>query len=717
MQIPMQCCAMSSGFSAARLMAGGKPVVVDTENPLKARLNRIGNRLGIGGSGSWGIIALVTLIMAFTAYRLDRLSYDIFVQNIRSSTGSELLELREGIEGVLQTQSLVLRELSTFIAADPNISQIEFGLRASQISGLDVSTISIAAARNLVVSHVYPYQTNKTVLGFDYRRSPEQLPAIRTIIQTGREGIWGPVDLVQGGTGLVLRAPVFLTHLTASRPDNKLWGIVTVVLDYQQFARNTGISNMLRSYDLMIEAADPLSRKDRVLFGDPGLKEQDPVTLFLNLPLGPWRLYATTKGGWPEASPDQWQNRIIMALAASAVLALLILVLRIAESRRRAELLLTQGIAALDDGFVMFDRNDCLILSNDKYREIYDLPQSLLRPGTPFSEIMKEGVFRELYTNDPEGRAAAIQERLIARQAGTSMDLEQHLLNGRIIKASDRPIRNGSYVGLRVDISDTVNAKQAAEAANQAKSDFMGVLSHELRTPLTVILGIARLTNNAHLLKSSKTLIAALEAHDRSPTDTMKLLDDMFAQLSGLTGKLVQSGDHLLHLINEMLDFAKTESGTLRIHSEACMIADIVDPVAEQLRILSTEKGLGFEIKQDTGIVWADKVRTRQILFNLVGNAIKFTPSGLVRLSVVIGPDTVDFEVHDNGPGISDAEQSRVFEAFYQVDSSATRRAGGTGMGLAISRNLAELQGGRLTMTSTLGEGSCFRLSLPAVGG
>lgn len=192
------------------------------------------------------------------------------------------------------------------------------------------------------------------------------------------------------------------------------------------------------------------------------------------------------------------------------------------------------------------------------------------------------------------------------------------------------------------------------------------------------------------------------------------MLDDVFTQLAGLMDRMVQSGEHLLHLINEMLDIAKIESGSLTIDPELCDIKDIVDPVIEQLSTLSRDKMLDFEVVQESGRVFADRVRARQILFNLIGNAIKFTNTGFVRLVIKVEVDVVRFEVHDSGSGIPEEEFESIFDVFYQVDSTATRNAGGTGMGLAISRSLAGLQNGSLTVSSDLGRGSCFVLSLPA---
>ena len=566
-----------------------------------------------------------------------------------------------------------------------------------------------------MVSLVHPIEGNEAAIGLDYRDSAEQFLVIQDMMDVGGSTITGPVKLVQGGLGLILRTPFYRPYGDNPGTVPRPLGLVSIVFDYQKFLDKVGVSEAALSYDLLMDRAGEGGGSETVIFGDKAVEDNDPVTLEFDFPFGKWNLHATAKGGWPQSSPTQWRERMIMAEIAVGVLLLLGYIVWLAESRKRAKTLLNQGIEALDDGFAMFDSNDRLILSNEKYREMFGLPKNLMVPGTPFGDQLDVALKRQLYTGDPDKERDWKADRLLQRLNEERIDLELHLLNGRVIKGYDRRMPDGNHVALRVDVTALSEAKAAAEDASKAKTDFMGVLSHELRTPLTVILGVARLASNARLLKSSKTLLAALETGDRSPAEIRKMLDDMFGQLSGLMDRMVRSGDHLLHLINEMLDFTKIESGSLSITCATCDIKDIVDPIAEQLSTLSREKGLAFEVTQAPGTVCADMVRARQILLNLVGNAIKFTECGYVRLVVKVDAGEVAFEVHDNGPGIAETEFDNIFDAFYQIDSTAARRANGTGMGLAISRNLAELQGGSLTVTSTLGEGSCFVLTLPSV--
>jgi len=651
------------------------------------------------------------IIILIVGYRLDVLTYENYYKDSKAEATLEMLDLRRDVEGVLIEQALVLRELATLIGGSPNLTQAEFSSWVQGIDGLDSSAKTIAA-NDLEVSRIYPFEENEDFLGFDYQESVELLPAILNTLNSGEDLMVGPVELEQGGLGIILRAPVYAPGNSALGAD--AWGIVSIILDYNEFIEKVGISEAVLSYDILIDFAIPSADYQGPFFGDKASIGHKPINLNFDFPYGALTLSATPKGGWAKTTPAQLYERTIMALVAGSLLWLLGYVIWLAEKRKHAEMQLKNGIEALDDGFVMFDVNDNLIICNKKYGEIHNLPMELLRSGTPYSEIAESFVLNEGNSFTPERMVEWKEQRIKARREGGSINHTLHLGNGQIIRVSDRRMPDGSYVGLRVGITELSRAKHTAEAASKAKTNFMNVLSHELRTPMTVVLGTARLANNARLLNSSKALLAAIESGDKSVDEVTALLDDMFAQVSNLMGRMIKSGDHMMELINRMLDFAAIEAGSMTVNAEACNIKDVVDPIEQQLKVLSQGKELNFEVTQDLGSVWADPVKIRQILFNLVANAIKFTENGSVRLTVKVDAKNVVFKVNDTGPGIPKGELDRIFDPFYQVDSTAARSANGTGMGLAISRNLAELNSGTLTVNSTLEQGSCFTLTLPS---
>jgi hypothetical protein len=236
---------------------------------------------------------------------------------------------------------------------------------------------------------------------------------------------------------------------------------------------------------------------------------------------------------------------------------------------------------------------------------------------------------------------------------------------------------------------EEVNAE--LEAASSAKSDFLARMSHELRTPLNSVIGFSEL-----LLMGAS---GELAPEQRRQTELIN-----------------HAGKHLLRLINDVLDLAKVEQGTMETECAAFDAAAVVGVVVETLAVQADERGLTLsaELPAEGVPVDSDERLVRQILMNLVGNAIKFTEEGAVKVTAVRDADSsVTLQVHDTGPGIPDDDQERLFTAFWQGEGVRAPGHSGTGLGLSISRRMAELIGGKLTVESVVGEGSTFSLQIP----
>lgn len=231
-------------------------------------------------------------------------------------------------------------------------------------------------------------------------------------------------------------------------------------------------------------------------------------------------------------------------------------------------------------------------------------------------------------------------------------------------------------------------AKEAAEAANRAKTAFLANMSHELRTPLNAILGFAQLMERD----------ATLSEQHRSELQTIN-----------------RSGRHLLSLINDVLEIARIEAGRTTIQSKPFDLADILRAVEEMIRLRAEAKGLQFVIEQSGKLpfcVLGDAHHLRQVLINLLSNAVKYTHQGRVSLRLTPIDGRIRFEVADTGPGIDPSEQQHIFQAFYQTEAGSALGEG-AGLGLTISREFVRLMGGEIDVQSQLGQGSVFAFALP----
>ncbi|MBN1641113.1 MAG: PAS domain S-box protein [Anaerolineae bacterium] len=279
-----------------------------------------------------------------------------------------------------------------------------------------------------------------------------------------------------------------------------------------------------------------------------------------------------------------------------------------------------------------------------------------------------------------EGGAEAITKR--SRKDGSLVDVH---CQGFPVTVSGEMV---GYIITYHDISELQLARRTAEAANQAKSRFLANMSHELRTPLNAILGFTQLMGG-------------------DPNLTAEQRQNL--------GIINRSGEHLLALINDVLEMSKIEAGRVALQEKSFDLYRLLDTLEEMFRLRAERKGLALSFERSENVpqyVEADEGKLRQVLMNLLGNAVKFTEQGGVALRVAKVEDHLLIEVADSGPGIAPEELNAVFEPFVQT-ASGQRSLEGTGLGLSISRQFARLMGGDITVRSELGQGSVFRFEAP----
>jgi signal transduction histidine kinase/ActR/RegA family two-component response regulator len=367
----------------------------------------------------------------------------------------------------------------------------------------------------------------------------------------------------------------------------------------------------------------------------------------------------------------------------------------------RAERRLREAIDVLPEGIVFLDAEGRYILWNKRYAEIYHRSADLFAPGRRLSDTLKIGVARGDYPDAVGCEEQWIAERL-ALMNNPGVRHEQRVSDGRWIMIEERATSDGGMIGIRVDITELKEQAQAlrqalarAEAANTAKSDFLANMSHEIRTPLNGVLGLAAVLARGQLSPDQREIVETI----------------------------VASADTLDALLKDLLTFARLESGRLELEPAPFALGDAVREACGLFRVAADDKGLALEIEIDpaaAGQVLGDAGRLKQVISNLVGNAIKFTAEGRVGVSLrAEGRGETRrqvLEVVDTGIGFDPEVAERLFRRFEQADASITRKFGGTGLGLAITRQLVDLMGGSIRAEGRPGRGARFvvELALPA---
>ena len=368
------------------------------------------------------------------------------------------------------------------------------------------------------------------------------------------------------------------------------------------------------------------------------------------------------------------------------------------QAAAEAATLLDQALASMGDAFLLCDAQDRVQRWNQRYLDIFPWLKPVMKEGVPFTRLAEAAAEAVVESGNPAERAAWAEKRVALHRAGDRV-WEQQLGTGVAVQSVERLMPGGGVVSVYRDMSvaerKLAEAKVAAEAANEAKSQFLANMSHEIRTPLNAVIGL-----------NSLLLAGPLSPEQRR-----------HAELVGSSGQL------LLSLINDILDLSRIEAGHFDLQPVPFSPQQLATEVLALMHERAASQGLSLTLETAAGGAhWlsADAVRLRQVLFNLVGNALKFTEQGGVVVRLTQAPlegssqgVQLRLDVEDTGIGIPADALPTLFDRFTQADATAARRHGGSGLGLAITREVVQRMGGQIRVQTEPGRGSCFTVTLP----
>ncbi|MCK4869094.1 MAG: PAS-domain containing protein, partial [Alphaproteobacteria bacterium] len=362
---------------------------------------------------------------------------------------------------------------------------------------------------------------------------------------------------------------------------------------------------------------------------------------------------------------------------------------------RAANQRLREAVESISDAFVLYDAEDRLVLFNRKWIDFYGYDAEDATPGITYEDLVRLDAKNGTVAGDPE---QYVRQRLAyRRQFRGSLDLR--LSDGRWITVRETPTLSGGIVSVQTEITDRMETlealsteRTAAEQANEAKSDFVSKMSHELRTPLNAILGFAEIIKDAHF----------------GPVGNPKYKE--------YAGDILTSANHVLDLINTLLDLARIESGEEGLREEALGVGEKIRTALVFLREAAARKNIAIELFLSDGLpkLHADRRKMKQILVNLLANGIKYNRTG-GRIVISVRASEAEgfiFEIADTGPGIAAKDIDSALKPYGRIGSTFPSEPG-TGLGLPLAASFVELHGGKLEIDSAVGFGTMVTVTLP----
>ncbi|MGA2034993.1 MAG: CHASE domain-containing protein, partial [Thermoguttaceae bacterium] len=574
------------------------------------------------------------------------------------------------------------------------------------------------------VYYLEPRRGNEAAIGYDLASNRTRLEALRRAMDSGEAAATARITLVQEkgkSFGFLIFLPVYAKGMpTATVPQRReaLRGFVLGV--FRLAGMVEAALSRLRPGGIDIRLDDMSAPPDeRFLYFHPSRARQESspaaaggeiaglndARYVMQYSIGgrAWRLLCTPSPGYVIARRT-WQpwgaltgGLLFTAMLAWYYFASIRRAVRAQRTLSESESRYRSLVENVDVGITLINSSHTIVTINPAQARMFRKPGDVFIGKKCFREFEKRG---EACSHCPGTKAMATGRPAEVETTGVRDDGSRFSVR---VKAFPMFGPDGAVTGFIEMVEDITQskrtqevlqqAKEAAEAANRAKSEFLANMSHEIRTPMTAILGFSDLLTTPNL-----------------PRD----------EHNNFLGAIQRNGKALLELINDILDLSKIEADRMTLCKEDCSLLQIINEAILVVRVRAEQKGLALEVDCKFPLperICTDPARLRQVLVNLLGNAVKFTEHGVVRATVCCirndkGAAQVQFAVSDTGIGIHPEKIRELFQPFMQADASATRRYGGTGLGLAISKRLAKVLNGDIEVASELGKGSTFTLTI-----
>ena len=642
-------------------------------------------------------VALVGISLVFLGLYVDHLNSHAQKQELRSSLINQVSAVRARLEGNINTNLMLIKGLVVAISIEPNMSLEKFFALSTPLLSGNPQIRNISTAPDLVITYMNPVLSNEAAIGLDYRTVPEQLREVELARDSGGLVMAGPVNLVQGGQGLIARIPVFIEPEIGNTP--KFWGLVASVIDVDEFFSASGLYDSDLDFDIAIRRKDATANQGDLVFGNQEVFESDPIVTDITLPHGLWQLAAIPTGGWSQNTDQLSPYRIIIFIIGLFILLPLLVLSRSIVKKRESEVRLQSLFKLSPVGICLnsYDTGDFIDVNNALLEQTGYTADEFLKLTywdiTPEKYEYDEAM--QLESLAQTGQYGPYEKEYI-RKDGSHFPV---LLKGMIIDDSSGKKMIWSFIE---DISKRKLAEKSLQRSQKmdAVGQLTGGIAHDFNNILAIILG------NIELLQYGLP-----KESDREHK---------------LISNIIKASQRAVDLTKQLLSFSRKKSS----EQDVTNINNLVDRM-ENLIARSVTPGIEVskQLENDLWLTKIDQGDFEDAMLNLSINArdamaghghltictrnVTLDKTFCDLISNAIPGEYIELAVSDDGEGISAEQLERVFEPFYTTKEEGK----GTGLGLSMVYAFVQRSHGFLDVNSKVGFGTTVKLYLPRIDG
>ncbi len=636
------------------------------------------------------IIALVAFLfllvgtMSYTNYKKG-----LWEKDIKAKLLDLLVGKKSKLEKALYSRIYYTRGVAAFVALKPDITSVEYEELAKEYIKNDTVIGTMALSKDCIITSIYPTKGHEAAIGLNLLQHPERKEIVEKTIETRQTFVAGPVELVEGGEAFISYTPIF----DKRNPSKDIfWGVTDIVIKLHSLLNEVHFSTSDGKFEYALRGYNGLGEKGNTFWGNPGIFNNNPVSVHIDLPLGSWVLAGIPVGGWNQYSNQDKTLSVILIFSSFIISVLIWLFTRALLKIRQNEREMTAIFACLDNIIVEYS-------SRGEYLKIPPINDAILFRDK--SELLGRTVYEVFDKELADFFYEAIQrcirtQQLVVLEYPLDIKGKKHWFSARISYKSNNTVIFSAFDITERKLNEEI-IRQSEERLKELvvmKDRFFSIIAHDLRNPVG---GIKALTGL--FLEDFENFT------DEEKKESLRNIND--------------SSNNLYNLLEDLLEWSRSQSGSLVVNAQSVPINSLCNNVILQLESVAKAKDIEItNLISDDIQVFADSDLTSAILRNLFSNAIKFTNrGGEIRISSdlidVNGASFFKINVVDKGIGMNPEKVETLFSLDQAVSTVGTENEQGTGLGLLLCKELVEKQNGQISVTSELGKGSTFSFTLP----